>query len=514
MKKIMYPVFALVIALAVAECTPSNVPERVTITIFHTNDIHGRFERDGASMGIDTIAAIYAQRENAILVDAGDTIHGLPFVNLGEGGNAVELMNMAGYSLMVPGNHEFNFGWERLVELGEMADFSFITANVIKDGQPLFQPYHIITVAGIRLGFFGLTTPGTPVMTHPNNVIGIDFTDPVEASRRSVAALQAAGADVVIALAHLGFDPDNYSGNEWPLQIAAQVPGIDLFIDGHSHTLIPYGYLVNDMLIVQAGEHGQWVGMVEIELINGEVYSITASVIHRDYALENFAPLASITAAIERMNAELDAALEEVVGYTPVTLYGDGAGHRENLRAREVPIGNLIADAMRWATDADMALLNSGGIRCHFHAGDITIGDVIRVLAFPNYVVAKKISPAQLREALENGVSFMPVANGRFSQVSGFSFAFDPARAVGDRVLSISADGQSLNLNDTATTFTIAINDFKAAGGDGYATFVGLAQVGQAGLESEVFIDYLAATDLNTRNLELEGRIVNVSAAH
>jgi len=513
MKKIMYLVSALLIALAVAACTPSTVPERVTITIFHTNDIHGRFESAGASMGIDTIAAIYAWRENAILVDAGDTVHGLPFVNLSKGGNAVELMNMAGYSLMVPGNHEFNFGWERLVELGEMADFPFIAANVIKDGQPLFQPYHIITVAGIRLGFFGLATPDTPVTTHPNSVIGIDFTDPVEASRRSVAALQAAGVDVVIALAHLGFDPDNYSGNEWPLRIAAQVSGIDLFIDGHSHTLIPYGHLVNDVLIVQAGEHGQWLGMVEIEFIDGEVYNMTASLIHRDYAFENFTPQANITAAIERMNEGLDLVFAEVVGYTPVTLYGDGGGHRENLRAREVPIGNLIADAMRWATDADMTLLNSGGIRCHFHAGDITIGDVIRVLAFPNYVVVKEISPAQLREALENGVSFMPVASGRFPQVSGFSFTFDPAREVGDRVLGISVDGQALNLDDTATTFTIAINDFKAAGGDGYTTFVGLTQVGQAGLESEVFIDYLAATDLNTRNLGLEGRIVNVGAA-
>jgi len=518
MKKITYLVSVLVIAFAVTACTqpngPSNGPERVTITIFHTNDIHGRFERAGVSMGIDTIAAIYAQRENAILVDAGDTIHGLPFVNLSEGGNAVELMNMAGYSLMVPGNHEFNFGWERLVELGEMADFPFIAANVIKDGQPLLQPYHIITVAGIRLGFFGLATPDTPVTTHPNNVIGIDFTDPVEASRQSVAALRTAGVDVVIALAHLGFNPGNYSGNEWPLRIATQVPGIDLFIDGHSHTLIPNGHLVNDVLIVQAGEHGQWVGMVEIELIDGEVYNMTASVIHRDYALENFTPQANITAAIGRMNAEVDATFEEVVGYTPITLYGDGGdGHRENLRTREVPIGNLIADAMRWATGADMTLLNSGGIRCHFHAGDITIGDVIRVLAFPNYVVVKEITPAQLREALENGVYFMPVQNGRFPQVSGFSFTFDPARAVGNRVLSISVDGQALNLNDTTTTFTLAINDFKAAGGDGYTTFVGLTQVGQAGLQSEVFIDYLAVTDLNTRNLEIEGRIVNVGAA-
>ena len=517
MKKVLYLVSALVVAFAVVSCTPSRAVRQgahvghATITIFHTNDIHGRFVRTGSSMGIDTIAAIYAQRENAILVDAGDTVHGLPFVNLNEGRNAIELMNLAGYSVMAPGNHEFNFGWENLLELERMANFPIIAANVFRDGQSLLQPHHIVNVAGVNLGFFGLATPTTPVTTHPNNVIGIDFTDPVEASRRSVAALRAAGADVIIALAHLGFDPENASGDEWPLLITAAVPGIDLFIDAHSHTLIPNGYWANGVLVVQAGEHGEWLGMVEIEVIDGVVHNMVASVIHQEYAVANFAPQANVTAAVGRMSAELDVAFNEVVGFTPVTLFGDGGGHRDNLRSREVPIGNLVADSMRWASGADMVLVNSGGIRYHFHAGDITVGDVIQVLAFPNYVVVVEVTPAQLRQALENGVSLMP-GNGRFPQVSGFSFVFDQFAAEGNRIRGISVGGQALNLNDTTTTFTLAINDFVAAGGDGYTVFVGLPQVGQAGLQSEVFINYLGVTDLRTRNLGLEGRIVNVGA--
>ena len=515
MRKVLYIVSALAVAFAVVSCTPSRAVRRdapegfVTITIFHTNDIHGRFVRAGSSMGIDTIAAIYAQRANAILVDAGDTVHGLPFVNLNEGRNAVELMNLAGYSLMAPGNHEFNFGWENLLELERLASFPFIAANVSRGGQPLIQPHYIANVGGIYIGFFGLATPDTPVTTHPNNVIGIDFTDPVEASRRSVAALQAEGVHMIVALAHLGFDPENARGDEWPLRIAAEVPGIDLFIDGHSHTLIPNGYWTNDVLVVQAGEHGEWLGMVEIVLLDGVVYNMTASVIHQEYALANFTPQANVTAAIERMNAELDVAFNEVVGFTPVTLFGDGGGHRDNLRSREVPIGNLVADSIRWASGTDMVLINSGGIRYHFHAGDITVGDVIQVLAFPNYVVVVEITPAQLRQALENGVSMMP-GNGRFPQVSGFSFVFDQFAAEGNRVRGISVGGQALNLNDTTTTFTLAINDFMAAGGDGYTVFMGLPQVGQAGLQSEVFINYLGVTDLRTRNLGLEGRIVNL----
>ena len=518
MRKILCFISALAVAIALLSCAPTRVVTRraapagfTTITIFHTNDIHGRFVRAGSSMGIDTIAAIYAQHPNAILVDAGDTVHGLPFANLNEGRNAVELMNMAGYSLMVPGNHEFNFGWETLLELERMANFPFLAANIFMDGQPLFQPYHIANIGGIYVGFFGLTTPDTPVTTHPNNVIGIDFTDPVEASRRSVAALQAEGVHMIVALAHLGFNPENARGDEWPLRIAAEVPGIDLIIDGHSHTLIPNGHWTNDVLVVQSGEHAEWLGMVQVVLLNGAVYEMTASVIHRDYALANFEPQASVTAAIERMNAELSIAFSEVVGYTPITLFGDGGGHRDNLRSREVPIGNLVADSVVWATGANMALVNSGNIRYHFHAGNITIGDVIQVLAFPNYVIVVEITPAQLRQALENGVSLMP-GNGRFPQVSGFSFVFDQSAPEGSRIISVNVGGQALNLNDTTTTLTLAINDFVAAGGDGYTIFTGLTQVGQAGLQSDIFIDYLTTTDLTARNLGLEGRIVNVAA--
>jgi 2',3'-cyclic-nucleotide 2'-phosphodiesterase (5'-nucleotidase family) len=238
-------------------------------------------------------------------------------------------------------------------------------------------------------------------------------------------------------LAHLGVD-----GSALGIEVAQAVPEIDVIIDGHSHTLLEGGQRVGDVLLAQAGAHAQYVGRVDITVSNGEVVSAVASVISQEYALENFTPRADITAAIERMNAELGEVLDEVVGYSPVTFYGDSPEHRAALRSSEVPIGNLVADAMRVGTFADLAMTNSGGIRAHLYEGEVTKGDIIEVLAFFNYAVVVQVNSAQLWEALENGVSNMP-GNGRFPQISGFSFvfSFDEETDENGTITSVSVDG-------------------------------------------------------------------------
>ncbi|MCL1998933.1 MAG: 5'-nucleotidase C-terminal domain-containing protein [Turicibacter sp.] len=512
-KNIKFSLFVAVIAMVlwIPTTTLAASVDEVTITIFHTNDMHGRFVNDGNSViGMDTMAAIFQSRENSIFVDAGDTVHGLPFVNVEQGANAITLMNLANYSVMTPGNHEFNFGWQRLAELNNMANFPIIAANVSQNGNLLFDPYTIIEIAGLNIGFFGLATPSTPITTHPNNVIGVDFTDPIAAAHEAVALLQAAGVDIIVALVHLGINPDNASG--YPFRIAAEVPGVDLIIDGHSHTLLTNGELANDIMLVQSGAFGAYLGVVEITFADGAVQDITASVIDRDTALANYDPDPAITAAIEQMTNELEYSFGEIIGFMPMTLYGDSVEHRETLRTTEVPIGNLVADALRTTVGSDLVLINSGGIRAHFYEGDITVGDVLDVLAFPNYVVIVEVTPAMLHEALENGVSLMP-GNGRFPQISGFSFIFDQDAEEGSRVVDISINGNSLDLTDNTTTFTLSINDFMAAGGDGYTTFIGLEPVGHAGLLSEVFIEYLSGTTLDASRLVTENRIINLAVS-
>jgi len=477
--------------------------DAVTITILHTNDMHGRLFSSNNAIGLDTIAAIHASIPNSILVDAGDTIHGLPFVTFNQGANAIELMNAAGYRFFAPGNHDFNFGFAQLETLSQSATFEILAANLTRDGQAVFGDISVVEMDGVSVGFFGLAYPGTPTVTNPAGVVGLSFSDPVEAAQRSVAELQALDADVIIAIAHLGID----GGDEWARTVAQAVPAIDVIIDGHSHSRLDDGYLVGDVLVAQAGAHGAFLGVVEVVVYEGEVLSITASLIDREMS-EDFTPVAEITAMIDTMQEALDEILSEVVGYSPITFYGDDPDHRMTLRSSEVPIGNLVADAMRWSMDADLALMNSGGIRYHLHAGDITKGDIITVLAFFNYAVVVEITPAQLWEALEIGVS--APGHGRFPQVSGFSFTFDQNAEDGERIQSITVDGVALDQNDTTTTFGLVINDFNAVGGDDYTVFVGLPVLAEGGTIDELLIEFIAEFDIS--ETAIEGRIINVAS--
>ena len=480
------------------------------VTIFHTNDMHGRFAPTSSAIGIDTIAAIFESAPNALLVDAGDTFHGQLLVGLSEGLNAVELMNLAGYSLFTPGNHDFNYGTDRLLELMALADFGFLSANIYRNGEPLFDATSIVEIGGLRLGFFGLAHRYTATLTHPNNVVGVTFADPIASAAAPVAALVEAEVDVIIALTHLGSDvAGERRGEDAAVLLAEAFPEIHLIIDAHSHTVHPNGHLVGDTVIAQAGAHGTHLGRIDISVdADGEV-SVTASVITREYALENFEPLPHITAALEEMAAEIDELTSEVVGYSPVNLYGDSPEHRPMLRGGEVPLGNLVADSMRWDTDADFTLTNSGGIREHILAGEILMRDAIATLPFFNYVVVLEITPAVLWETLEIAVSAWPAAHGRFPQVSGFSFTFDGYAEPFNRIRSVvTEDGDELDPQDDETVFTIAVNDFMAAGGDDFTTLIDLPTALESSAQAEVLIAYLQEVDLTT--VEVEGRIVQV----
>ena len=499
MKKVRAVVFVSVFALVVSIATA--VLAETTITIYHTNDIHGRFEPTNAAIGIDTVAAIVAGTENAILVDAGDTIHGLPFVQFSEGMNAVQLMNIAGYSFFAPGNHEFNYGIHRLIELEQYMDFQLLSANVFwaDSGELIFNAYATMEIAGVTLGFFGLTTPDTPIVTHPRNVANVYFGNPVPAAEAAIAALQAAGADVIIAITHLGDEGSNYTS----VGLANAVDGLHLIVDGHTHNLFPEGMLVNDTLIVMAHEHGTHVGRVEI--VVGDEVTLTATVINHETARANFEPMAEVTALIEEMQAEVEVLFQEVVGFTPI--YLDGS--RPGIRIQEMPLGNLIAASMAYVSDAQLAIMNSGGIRETIEAGDITAGSIQATLAFNNPIMVVEITSAVLWDAMENSVYLWPVDAGRFPQIYGFSFEFDGYAEPGSRIRSITVNGQAINQNDTSTTFTIAVTDFMAAGGDGFSMLIDLPRVLETGvIGSEAFLTFLPTVNFDA--VGIHGRIVQV----
>lgn len=255
----------LVLGMGLTVHADQNGPDLV---ILHTNDIHGRIERAEGLLGMSMISSLVrAHREqfpNVLVMDAGDTIHGRPVANQLHGRSVVETMNIAGYDVMVPGNHDFNFGYERLMELEDLMEFDLVAANVYKDGELLFRPWVIREVGDFRIGIFGLATPDTYQTTHPNNIVGIEFADMVEAARRSVAELRAEDVDLVVALGHVGF------GRNYPsTDVTAQVSGIDLFVDGHSHHMLPRGEWHDGTLFVQAHEYTKFLGRVDIHLSGG-----------------------------------------------------------------------------------------------------------------------------------------------------------------------------------------------------------------------------------------------------
>ena len=505
----------LVLALMAATTAPLAVraetsDDNIVITIFHTNDMHGRFVRGmefnahAETIGVQYIASIMAATENAILLDAGDTLHGTPFSVFSGGLDPVRLMNAAGYNFMAPGNHDFNFGLNRLLELEGYADFGILAANVFWNdtNELVFTPYAVSEIAGIRFGFFGLVTQSTPEVTHPNNIAEINFGCPVEAAELSVAALQALEVDVIVGISHIGTGPIN--------EVTAAVDGINLIVDGHSHSLHGEGAWVNDTLIVQALDHGRRLGQVTLTFdAEGALLGLEATILSFNDDIDgNFDACPVMLELIAEIEAAFDEQTREIVAYTPVTLE-----HTHTLiRSYEMPLGNLVADAFQWASGADIALMNGGAIRDVIEAGDITVGDMLRVLPFINYLVIVEMTPAIIFDALENGVSRWPTesGNGRFLQVAGLFYTFDAFAEVGERILSVVVDGVELDRNDTTTIFTVAITDFKANGGDGFDMFEDLVVVYEGDVKSMVFIDFLNSDDADIAGASVEGRILQV----
>lgn len=469
------------------------------LTILHTNDMHARAVSGGADMGFAKIAGIFedykSKNPNTLVLDAGDAIHGTTFATLVQGQSVADSMELMGYDAMAPGNHEFNYGTDRLLELSKQLSFPLLSANVRDKGNKrVFQPYIIKELDGLKIGIFGLTTPETAYKTHPNNVQNIQFGDPTKEAQTIVDELEPK-TDVIIALGHLGIDE---SSVDTSLKVASEVKGIDIFVDGHSHSKLENGLEAgNDTLIVSTGEYTQHVGVVDLWVENGKVTKREAKLIDSEEA-KNIVPNKTVAAKVEAVLTEQKAILAEEVGKTDVELEGS----REKVRAGETNLGNLIADSLLYATKADVALTNGGGIRASIDKGIITKGEVITVLPFGNQIVTLKVTGADIRAALENGVSDYPNAKGAFPHIGGMSFNIDPSAEPGKRVHSIKIRGKAV---DDKAVYTFATNDFLAAGGDEYVMLGKYPQAGMFGSLDEALISYMK--HLGSANPKVEGRI-------
>jgi 2',3'-cyclic-nucleotide 2'-phosphodiesterase (5'-nucleotidase family) len=477
----------LLASLLVFGCASLPEVEDTTLTIVHTNDTHGRvLEGKYDGMGFAKIAVkvanLRAANPNLLLLDAGDTFHGTTLASLSRGESITKVMNYIGYDAQTAGNHDFNYGYERLIELDGLTNHSVLTSNVVDaSGESILPPYVIKNVNGLLVGIFGITTPETTYKTHPKNVEGLTFKEPVEVAAEMVAELESK-VHVIIALVHLGVDEDE-TKEEWRgTYIAEHVPGIDLVVDGHSHTALEEGIRIGNTLVVQSGSHDKNLGIVTLNYSEGMV-TTKAELFTKDEAA-NFAQNIGLLSLIDEIDKENKKITEVIVGNSDVVLDGE----RDNVRTRSTNMGVFITDALLAETGADFALQNGGGIRTSIDAGPVTRGEVITVLPFGNTVVVKEITGQMMVDIIENGISSLPGASGAYSHVGGLNYTFDVTKEPGSRVLEVLVDGSPIDLNKN---YSLATNDFLAAGGDNYKMLVGTKSLAELGTLDDVFIDHL-----------------------
>ena len=506
------------------------------LVILHTNDSHGRIKEDGTSMGMSAVKYLADRYENAgasvLILDAGDTLHGLPIVTASRGESAVNVMNAVGYSAMAPGNHDFNYGYEHILELEEEMNFPVLAANVTyeADGSLVFGDHIVITCGEYTIGVFGMATPETVTKTNPNNVVGLDFNEDNLAgiAQAQCDELKELGCDIIICLAHLG---DDVSSTPYrSTDVLEQVTDIDLWVDGHSHSVLNddgEAHLVNGTLVASTGEYTKNIGVVTYdgaEFDAGLVhYADLCNTYEQDGEIitEFYGYDPEITALVQNYYDEMMEFYSEVVGHTDVLLNGT----REFVRTQETNLGDLAADAiLAAAPNADFALTNGGGIRANIEIGDITRYDLFTVFPFGNMVATVELTGAQIVYILEAATHACPGIDGAFPQVSGITFEIhtyieyegeyaNPTNP-GSRIQNVCINGEPIDLD---ATYVMATNDFLAAGGDTYAilaeNFENSGILIGINLE-DALINYIQNIDDNCAGYaEPAGRIVIVDEA-
>ena len=499
-------ILSLVILLSMVVPNVSMAAEPQLLTIVHVNDVHGilKYNEGSGQIGFGRLQTkvneLKALNPNLLLINGGDTLHGEVDVNLSGGMIMVNMMNMLGFDVMVPGNHDFNYGYDELLALKKAANFPMLGANIIKeaDGKSDFDGYVVKEMEnGLKVGIFGITTEETKFKTHPDNTVGIKFEEGVAVAKEMVKKLEAEKVDFVVALVHLGNAGTTLTTSR---QIAEEVNGIDLIIDGHSHEEL--NETINGALLVQAGSYTKNIGVVNVEILEGKVSKIEESLFKFEEA-KDLVPDEAVEAAIAAALAGNAEKKSEVVGKTTVALDGE----RANVRTGETNLGNLITDAMRKSTGADIAFTNGGGIRASINDGDITFEEIITSFPFTNTLAVIEVTGAELMTALEHGVDLYPGQAGHFPHVSGMTYKFDAGKEVGSRIVEVKVGGEALDL---AKTYKLVTNDFMAAGGDGYTIFKGKPFIAEGGLLSDVLIAYVK--EAGEIAPAVEGRITFIPA--
>ncbi|MBQ3305581.1 MAG: bifunctional metallophosphatase/5'-nucleotidase [Clostridia bacterium] len=465
--------------------------------IIHSNDVHGAI--DGYAY-----MAKYAQQVRdlggeVILADAGDFSQGAPYVSLSQGHTAIEMMNAVGYDIATLGNHEFDFGYDKLMENLKDANFPVISANVYKDGKLILPATAILERGGLKIGFFGMETPETATKVNPSLISGISFSpfeQLYEAAQSAVDSLKAEGVDLIIGLWHLGIDDESASNGYRSSDVYEKVEGIDFVIDAHSHTVMTEDGDNNP--IQSTGTRFATIGAVIIDNATGKIvdhYLLPTQYLKKDD---------DVDATAQEIISAVDEEYGAPFATTEVLLNGE---RDPGNRTMETNLGDLVSDAMVWSVTREggleqdevagvVGITNGGGIRASIEIGEVSMKDVNTVLPFGNTVAVVYVKGSELLEALEASTFCTPSAIGGYPQTSGIEWTLDTTVEYDQGELYHNADGSDTSYYapasikrvtitavngeafDPDATYAVVTNNFCAAGGDTYNAFMRAFQDG------------------------------------
>ncbi|MEQ7217510.1 5'-nucleotidase C-terminal domain-containing protein [Vagococcus fluvialis] len=512
-----------------------------SFSVLHTNDMHGRmapeYNADKSvqnTIGMAKLKTFKDTEMPTLMLDAGDAVQGLPLSNFSKGEDMVKAMNAVGYDAMAVGNHEFDFSYEQAMKYKDQLNFPILAANIYKDGKRSFQPYTHIKKQGMNFLVIGLTTPETYTKTHPNNIKGVDFEDPIPEAKKAIKEAKAEYKDVkfdqIIFVTHLGIDgstPEKWRSTGVAKALNDDVELKDeniMFVDGHSHTPMQNGQEEGRVKVVQAGDHMKYVGKVDVKQDEAPSVYDAKLIPAKDFL--HVAEDPEVKAIVDNAIKNFDDVNKEVLlKDNPYLLNGVNA----NVRTRETNLGNLLADGIYnyaqtgFSKPADFSIINGGGIRESLKVGDIQRGDVVTVLPFGNIISQVEIKGSDIYKMFEVSVRSDVVKengqvvldenglpklgrNGGFLQISdSIRFYYDSnkqgvvlnkegtgAEVEGERVFKVEIKNSKtgkFEAVDKDKTYYVATNDFLAAGGDGYYMLGGNREEGPS-LDA-VFSDFL-----------------------
>ncbi len=512
-RRMLYRISAMLIALmlltagwAFAEAKNDGRLERDVVVLF-TSDVHCGIDQGFGYVGLKAVKSRFEREDcRVLLVDNGDSIQGEPVGLLTQGEAIIDIMNRMNYDVAIPGNHEFDYGLDRFLALTKAADFPYVCCNFNREGQLVFPPYVIREIDGVKLAFVGVTTPRTLVTSTPrffqdengNFIYGFmqdnDGADLYAGVQRAVDDARADGADYVILLGHLGFEaeaePYTYA------DVLGHTTGIDVMLDGHSHDMEKVVMKNRDgrEIIRQAsGTKLQGIGWMRISKADGSidtgVYTWSNPVSAPELlGLEN-----EMSEVVDGKLSALGEWLDTKIGVSAVNLVIndptaiDDAGRPVRIiNSAETNLGDLLTDALRVHTGADVGFMCGGSARNSLAGGNVTMRDLVSIYPFGNRVAMLQITGQQLLDALEWGVKETPVSFSGFPQVSGVTFEIHTyiesscrvdennmfADVAGEyRVKNVTVGGEPLDLD---RSYSIAATDYLLLNqGNGFTMFKG-----------------------------------------